>query len=507
MSMPKKIIAYLENQNTPLGNYVITFILLVQLRNFLECFSHYSFMNLFSTPSLFLMAELVHFSLFYLLMALLLTLMFYYATHQPLATILRVVLPSFALILLAPMLDVILTKGMGHHIYYLIPNAQHYLWYYFFTFFGDYAGLSWGMRIEILLAIFFAYCYLRIKQQTVIKSLIFAGLTYGIIFLVGASPYIVAAVIPHAPTPFVINTHMMRNYFLLAIVPCGLWVAYLSKPQIFMALIKDLRGLRLAHYELMLALGVAWASHDVTFSLLPQLLLLIVAVAFYWLAAIMSNNLADQAIDRMSNPERPLVQQSITLQTYSKLTIGMFGLSLVYALAANTFSLVLISVASFTYIIYSFPPLRLKRVPLLSKFIIALNSLTIMLLGYFASHGSITGFSKTFGVIFLIAYTLGTNFIDIKDVIGDRAHHIGTLPALLGTKTAKIIIGIFFIIAYALFYLVFNNMWYLIAAAVFGGISYYLVNKKTYQEWKILVVYLCALSCLIVAIAIMRLAP
>lgn len=492
-----KVFDYLENLQIPFINYLLTFICLIHIRIFFESFTHAAVYNLFNMPSLFLFQEICHFALFYIFLLTLFTLILFYATHERIVTILKVVLPAFVVTIFVPIVDLIISQGQGKHIYYLIPNHLHNLFYYFVTFFGDYSGFSYGMRVEILIATICAFLYLRYKKQSILKSLSFTFLIYCAIFIDGASPYITNIFYSIIHRQLLITPLVMLRYFLIVTLPLIIWIAFLVNKKVFTAIWKDVRFLRLFHYELMLSCGIVLGFKAFTVTLIPQIILLAIAILFFWLFAIITNNIADQNIDRISNQMRPLITNSISIDLYKTIGYICLFLSLIYALAVNFFAFGIIAGATVTSSIYSLPPLRLKKIPVFSKMLIAVISLGFIFLGFYLTTKNIALFPKNLALIIFLGFSCALNLIDLKDYHGDKADGIKTLPVILGMKNAKILIGLAFLLANLLFYFYFKNGLFLALLSLFGLIEFYLINKKNYQEKLVIEIYLLNICTLI----------
>lgn len=503
----QRIITALEELQAPIVNYFLTLGCIIILRNFLEGFSHDSPSNLFYTsyPSIFLLSEYIHFSLDYILIALILTLILYYLTQTNIQKIIKVLFPAFILIVSVPCIDLIFSGGKGQHIGYIFPSTEHSWTYYYATLLISTPNISWGMRLEILIAWVMTYCYLRGKQKNVFIALLGATIVYSAIFFVLITPYIIKYFSNAPYTNTQINIQTAINYFLLLILPLGINISYLANKKLFLILAKDLRWLRLWHFELMLILGIVLATTQFKQTMIISCIFLGVSILFFWLAAVMLNNIPDQAIDRISNPERPLVKYKINLKQYRTIAYTILCCSLVYALAVNLISFFIMSSVSFAYYIYSMPPLRLKRIPLLSKAIPSTVSLAIVLLGYINIHGSWQGFPQSLVWIFLVGFTLAANLIDIKDYAGDKAAHIKTLPVLLQPAIAKLVIGIAFILTSLAFYFYLQNIYLLPLLALAGILGYHFINQKKYQEWQVFTVYLTTITILIMYILVSKL--
>jgi 4-hydroxybenzoate polyprenyltransferase len=98
--------------------------------------------------------------------------------------------------------------------------------------------------------------------------------------------------------------------------------------------------------------------------------------------------------------------------------------------------------------------------------------------------------------------TLVINFIDLKDYEGDKKAGIKTLPVICGLKKAKLIIGGFFLISYAILNWVLLDTNLLVPGLIFGGLHFYYINKRQYQEKLVFLTYLLSLLLLFIYLTI-----
>ncbi|HEC94350.1 MAG TPA: hypothetical protein ENI45_00100, partial [Thermoplasmatales archaeon] len=168
-------------------------------------------------------------------------------------------------------------------------------------------------------------------------------------------------------------------------------------------------------------------------------------------------------------------------------------LAVIYSTAINHVTLFLILLYMGNYFLYSAPPLRFKRIPFFSKLFLSLNSLMLVILGYYF----VTGFTSLFPVevilFFVVGYTAAVNFIDLKDYEGDREAGIKTIPTILGLRKGKLVIGSFFPILYTVAILYLKNNLLIPVAAGAGILQFLLINRRNYDERLVFVVYLLSL--------------
>jgi len=483
----KAIISYFEESTVSPINIVFTFCFAILLRNFIEVFSDNEIISLL---------YVAHYSLFYLALALSIILLFRFSLKIEIIKIIKVVFPAFIFLVMAPLLDMLLSPGNSYDMSYLLPGIHDNILLRFFTFFGEFSniGITPGMKIEIFTILLMAGIYFYSKTLKILKSIFYTFLLYIIIFSFVAMPFLIKSILFTNLVPHENFETLIIDFYLLLIFVFGIISAYYINKDYFLILLRDMRFFRLLHYELMFILGIAISLSHYELSFLASdlfsYILASISVSFAWIFSIMSNNIADYKIDAISNRERPLFNNIIDHKKYENISWVFLILSLVYAYAVDDKVFFLISIFIGSYYIYSMPPLRIKRMPLLSKAFIALNSLIILILGFSITTGApILIFKYSFMPIFLIGFTFILNFIDIKDYEGDKSEGVLTLPVILGLKRSKIIIGIFFILSYFTVYFITKQISFVIPLLLLGLIQFYFINKKHYNEKYIFIVH------------------
>lgn len=222
---------------------------------------------------------------------------------------------------------------------------------------------------------------------------------------------------------------------------------------IFRLLAADLRPERILHYVAMVLLGAAVLVSDggalPSFGQSVAMVGLLVALPYAAVFAIVSNNIEDLAIDRISNAGRPLARGAIAIDPYRRLGRAALGIALVLAALAGPVALLGVATVSAIYHAYSCPPLRLKRVPVFAKLMIGANSAILAVGGFVLAGGRWDAFPLPWLTYLLLGVGLAANFVDLKDTAGDAADGVHTLPVLLGQRRAQWLILLATVAAYA----------------------------------------------------------
>lgn len=505
-----RFVENLENSRGSFWAYLMTIICVIFLRNFLESFSD---MDNFWTP-VSPLAYFVHYPMFYLCLLLALIAIFHWLTKEKITKITRITLFFFPIILLAPILDLLISGGQGYNISYMFEDSSALI-NRFVTFSWGYLGrgVSPGIQIELAVALLLTACYLFLKTGQIISVIIGVMVSYIVGFVFGSLPSLITVlwnltgsitspndifsgdvVLYHF---YSFNHKMTLVLFPIFLVELGLWYHQYNKKK-FNALLKNLRGQRVLHYLCMLGVGMLigygrrrpQAFFESPF---PALILIVSACSgvLAWLWAVGVNDLHDVETDKITNHSRPLASGVIDVKEYRSLNLVFLLLSLVAAvLVRHPFLVIVLLTAGLSYI-YSAPPFRLKRVPLLSTFILALCSALVCLAGFvlFSADYSFYGFPPEILLTILVAFTLGLTVIDLKDLRGDRVTGTITIPILFGEKKGKMITGVLVLLAY-LSVPVILKISVLIPISLFFGIpTYFLINRKQMRETPIFILY------------------
>jgi 4-hydroxybenzoate polyprenyltransferase len=482
IKIAERYIALIRNSKAPIENFCLTFLAVVTLRNFVEIFSDRS------EVSVITFSGHLHFYLFYICIALTMILLFSLATREAVNEVSRLILFSFFFILLAPAFDLIFSLGQGYDMAYLLPHEHGGLLLRYLTFGGssEGGGITTGLKLEGIIILAASFLYFKAKRVSTLRSLFFVLAIYTIVFVYAMAPFIVKASLDvWGLFEGFDDALMIRSYLVLATVLL-LILAWKWNPDHFLGILRGMRPFRQAHAVLMFACGVAMGPSFAWGQNTPlDLALTALSIVCACLCVIAINNLEKE-------PRAPF-------GGYRKVAIGTGLLALVYAGAVSYYTVLTVSLCMGLYFLYALPPLRIKRVPLLSKVPAALGSLACVILGHMFAGGEVIEFPPLVILWFLVPFFAALNLIDIKDYDIDRRAGIQTLPALWGLGRSKWIIGLFLLFAYVTAPLAFGLPFLLLPALGVGIIQCFLVTREQYQERWVFAVYLLSLVVLLVS--------
>lgn len=487
--LSKRIISYIEGPQAPLSYCLLIFFSAVTLRNFLEIFSDTAKISfslyplnhpLFFAASLSLCITFIHYYAFWLALFLALAIIFSCLTKENISKTLKVVFTFSIILNITPLFDLLVSGGKGMNISYIYPKN-------ILEFLPVPKALTPGMILTSIAGIGLSFIYCRVKTNNNLKGMLGGISLYVLLLATSLLPLLLKA---RHPLPII------RFLFLLTFMET-LFIFYRLKKSYFISLLKDIRWLRVLHFYSMFILGIILAGNPLINLLkqsLSEFLLTVFSTFLCWIIAIISNNIEDLHIDRITNANRPLTSGAIPRHDYYRIAAVFSCLAFAMALAVNftTFFFALLLIGN--SLLYSLPPLRLKRVPIFSKVFISFNSLLVVMLGYIFAGRELLDFPGIFNWYFLIFITLSLNFIDLKDYAGDKEAGVRTLPVIFGLRKAKLIIGLFFLVSYIAIGGVFIDQRLIMPALSVGAVQFLLINRENYREKAVLATHLISLA-------------
>lgn len=479
-------------------------------------------------------ATLIHYALFYIAAYLLFALILgFFAGGYAKAA--KVALFGMTILWLPPVIDLIATGGAGSTMTYLFDSPALLL-QDLLTFFGPMklSGVTLGIRVEAVLMMCGVGWYVYQSKKSLIRAVAAAGTAYLAMFTLISLPAVVFALaslggsIPGAgPLSFFLSwsqdAHLIANILpgtlgfgssqtlieagfnkilSLLLVPMiaifGLLLVWNINRSIFLAHLRNIRPLRALHYTVMIIGGVLLGTrgnfYGYGFLDVLALLSLILAWASAWMVAVCVNDIHDQPIDAISNANRPLIAGTATESDVRSATPVFLIFSLLAAWASGYYPFIFLVVFTACYFIYSAPPLRLKRIPGLASVLIGFALLSSVLAGFFLASPdkSLAALPGTllFGIV--LCYTLALNARDLKDVRGDAAAGIATVPTFIakrfGERNAFRVTGVLVALGLLLspFFIPVPGL--LIPAGIAAMLAYLACVRQPYREMPLLLI-------------------
>jgi tetratricopeptide (TPR) repeat protein/4-hydroxybenzoate polyprenyltransferase len=462
--------------------------------------------------------QFLHFPAFYFVLFLVFTLAIQRLTRRPLMAVAGVVATGFGLLLVAPIVDGLLSSGQGYDLKYM-SGFGSILWR-FWDLTAVPSEVSPGQRVEIVLALLlvaaYIYCSRRADGNRQRKSigLVLVGVAGLYIFsaLLGAWPSLFAAMFKTTGTvndayvrlfrgPGLIASESLRHGLVMVlplVVLLPLFYRQLAVGR-FSAVIGQLAWSRFFYYSGLVWLGglLAWLLYR---DYLPEsfanpidgigLFILWVAMAWAYLAASFWNDLCDQRADEINEPNRALCTGLLTAAETARLgwLSAFTAVFLALCVGYQPF-LWLLAVLIISWI-YSYPPVRLKRWPFVATFTLALLSLCSAGAGFsiFAQEMTAFVFPRSVAAIIIIGVTLGFNAKDLKDADGDRRNQTISIATLFSPLVARRLVAVLTAIGYLCVPLLLPASWWVTLICVIWAVgSVYLTLRLIRPDTALLI--------------------
>lgn len=439
----------------------------------------------------------IHYPAFYLSLFLIIITITTLFTNEKIQRITSTFSYGFGLVLFIPIIDWII--GGGYTITYPLRIGPYLLSSLNpFTSIIKYGGSPGQRIIFFFICLFIAmYAYYKTKKILVLITLFF--ISYLTIILLGGLPTFVAGNKPENlyVTGGILysDTQKFASIFLLLLVFAVMFYLFILDKEKFKCAISSIRFERAAFYGGIGICGLLLSLHQAGVSTRNQfpfifdrigIVILWLSLAFGFQGAAAINDFFDKESDSLTRSRNPLVK-GIDYNYYLCWTVIILGFALALSLLLNYISFLIMFSLILLSIIYSMPPVRLKRIPIISSFVLAVAVVLSMAIGYSILTGGkvLNQMPSSIVIPTLIAITLGFSAKDIHDVKGDQKSQVLTLPIIFSGKKGEmkrfpiaLIIGVSYLI-----YPIYIKQLF-VGSLIFSvvTIAYMLVAKKL-NEW------------------------
>lgn len=386
-----------------------------------------------------LLTYFVHFPLFYVCLFLLLVLVTSTITRTKIAAVTAAASTGLGTLLLVPLIDWL--QGRGYMITYPLRLGPYLAG--FLNPLADLSGIgvSPGQRATVLViaAMIGIYGYLKTRRVARALGLVAAGLA--IIILFGGLTTILAGGRPEKVfvAGGILFTDTQKYCALYLLLSAGVGYLYLRllDPRNTAALVRAARPERMAFYGMtaVFGFGLSIAGRRAAFE--PGafdylgLVMIFLSMSFGFWCLQGYNDIFDIDIDRAIGKRNPLLN-GVPAWYHNPFCFALAALALLAALVINFSAFLIMSAYLMFGALYSMPPVRLKRVPVVSTLTIAVAVCLAIGVGFSIHHGNRALNAIPGRLLYptLIAVTLGFTAKDIRHAAADRAAGVLTLPAL-----------------------------------------------------------------------------
>lgn len=480
-------ISFFENRKQSIIYWLLSLFGVIVLRMYIEDYSA----GTLGSRGFFNPANQIHEFLFYIVVFSGLAVLLSFFTKERVARIVKIIVTFSPIILVAPIIDLIITGGKGLYLSYIFNFDIQSFWVRFATLGGTWegGGATPGMKIELVFIFVFIFLYVWIKTNKKLLGVVSSFIAYCSLVIIAVLPLWVEWYYnTFGITEDINHTVIGNKIFLLLIIVFGTVLFGRYKWTTLRVVIRSLRIFRIIFYLLLFAMGLVLAQDSIFRSTetpdhIVNIILGALSICFTSIFLMMVNDQEDIEVDKISNPTRILPSGKMGMREYKVIGVASLCIALLLSIAVSLEIFYLILLGNVLFIMYSTPPFKLKNVFGLSKAVIASAAVVVMTIGYLIGNSHCSGFLPIPILTSLfIAVFVSSHLIDLKDHQGDGPTGRKTLPVLIGDRNARIVIsllilgsfiGITFILGWGSYALYSAFVALMVAASLF---------KKPYNE-------------------------
>ena len=387
-----------------------------------------------------LLTYFIHFPLFYISLFLILVLIMSLVLKEPVRNVTKTASIGLVLIVFIPLVDFFV--GGGYTITYPLRNGPYFI--HFLNPFASLAelGVSPGQRIITGVISILIGTYAFLKTRKILLSAFTSLFCLAVIVVFGGVTTLLALNRPESlyVPGGILYTDTQKYCAIYILMFSILSFAYLfslnKKPAI--VFLRALRLERVLFYGGVVVFGFALSLRQRGVALEAGIfdyigivvMFMSIALGFWGLQVF--NDFFDTEIDRETG-KRNLSLLGIARKYQYALFVYLLTLGLCCAVIINFQAFLILSAYLLLGVVYSMPPVRLKEIPVVSTFVIAVAVCLCIGLGFSVYFGgrAFTAIPGRLLIPTLIGVTLGFVAKDIAHVEGDRLNGAVTLPVLL----------------------------------------------------------------------------
>jgi|GEM_PF-5627289 len=418
-----------------------------------------------------------HFPLFYFTLWISASIGLTFLINVSFLNSLKIISNGMLIILVGPIVDFFTATGSIPYLYVKKPEFLAIIFTQLLNPFKNLLqfGIPIGPRVEVFLALLFAtniiwkkvYSSINHKISKILQGLFF---TYLGIFLLCTWPAFLNALLKNSE--LLINDMLYSKVYLLIIVSCSGIAILHSNNRNKIILFFFLRPKRFLHYLILTLAGILLSCSNWQISILHDTRILpneivglvsgLVCLLLIFISSTILNDYTDQIEDIKNN--RCFFTKYPELKNRT-LNFGaiLFIAAILLAFACNSNVLNIVLIWSALTVIYSIPPMRLKRFIIVSNFIIAFSAVLAVFFGFYITGSAISFniLSKEYIVLVFLISFLGSFIKDLPDVKGDKIADIITLPSLLSPLKYSLVYLLILIICYTIAILIvaYKSSW------------------------------------------------
>src|SRR3989344_851076 len=341
------------------------------------------------------------------------------------------------------------------------------------TVFAFISTLGPVFTAEILIVLFAVFIFLILKTSF-FKSLLGVIGIYAALVFFALQGKILNDLLNIFPTNLKISqTYAVINFFILIGFGFALFsIIAKSKMKVVIFNLRPERLLSFFIFGFLCFLGVKLTGGFFTLNFILSFALFI----FFLFYAVLSNDVSDINIDKVSNPNRPYARGIFSKKEMSILQILVLLAIAILVLIIDSMPILIITAIniglSILYSVFRF------RKFLFSHLIAAAGESTVVLYGYFAqmptsSFALVEALILFFAVFVFLAFFLPIK--DLKDFAGDKKENVRNFLTVFSWRSGKILTAISVSLAYIFFAFIMGSPAFFVLSFFFAGLGAYFV--------------------------------
>ncbi len=439
------------------------------LRGVLEpIFEHYSEFPHWVHP-------FIHWPLWYLNLFLSVIFIIYFFSRKDIVRISKVVFFLSFIMIFVPIIDHFVSQGKGFVIRYARTYDE------IVSGFLSAAGLFGNSiatpgqafavwSIAIMLALYMLY--LRVSLKRILVSIF---TSYLVLSFYASFPIFIAQLLGFELPNFGHEVKAATIVFLLflALIQTTIFFFIYSRKEI-VSFLSSLKLSRAAHY---LVLYIFGAFYPYLF-LCPANIFVFSLFSFFFAGFLAFESCA--VLNNIYDKELKGLKKGTAFKIVFSLSIFAIFFSL---LPLNIDALIPFTAAFIIGILYSLPPVRLKRLGFANNLVIGLLSMLAFTTGFLTQLPLLEKLPLLSLLGVFITFSLAANVKDLKDYKTDKREKIKTLPVIFGYRKSIPIIALLLLISFAIFPAFFGNIHLSLIGAFFGLINVFALLR--YRDEKV----------------------
>jgi hypothetical protein len=407
-----KVVIYLENNETPFRRYVFLFFAILFVRLGLEFFSN---------SRLFRLEDILHIGLWFMFIVSAFLVQLHLFSGESITKVFKVVVVCFSIALSAPIIDLVVSNGMGVKMNYLSINSAKDIIFSYFTIGGVslMRGATLGIRIEIIILLIASFNYIYYKTNKLLRTILATLCIYTVLFFSGTLPFLIMKLTSVLNLKFEVGDSSSILVLLLLNVITISVIIYSKYKQSFHVLLKKINWIELATTCLLFISGGLsaiknypdnWQLNSTTLFCLPLLIVLCVLFVIY-------HRYLKSKLD-----------SEIKLHYYVENAIFILVSCISLAISSSVL-FVSILLWAILFLLYE-APLQLYKVKFLGNLLGSFKVVTLLLLGFVFFNAPMVGFPKVW--IALIIWVVFSSELLVSNLFAQKKWNWLMLGLMMG---------------------------------------------------------------------------